>query len=338
MLKLSLKTRQILLNMFKLGAGVTAAILSAEEIGLVNIYSAGSIALITLLTSKWDSLKTSGWRIATYFLTVAVTFVLEKVTDHPVICFGLAVSVIYLFCELFNIRSVLAVNGVICSHFIASQNFTFGMILNEFLIVLIGVICAILFNQLYSKKAVRSELQRRMIKAEQELSAWLDSLADQLESGKRPLPSLSGYEKELSSDWELAKDFDDNSWSSYSDYYKKYFTMRLRQVQVLENLDWELDHFSSMPAQTKIITGYIRYLVQFIYETHLPVQQEEELQRLLSILKSEELPKTREEFENRSILYHVLMTLEEFIILKEKFIRDLSPEQIRIYWSDSSKR
>ncbi len=130
MLKLSLKTRQILLNMFKLGAGVTAAILSAEEIGLVNIYSAGSIALITLLTSKWDSLKTSGWRIATYFLTVAVTFVLEKVTDHPVICFGLAVSVIYLFCELFNIRSVLAVNGVICSHFIASQNFTFGMILN----------------------------------------------------------------------------------------------------------------------------------------------------------------------------------------------------------------
>ncbi len=200
------------------------------------------------------------------------------------------------------------------------------------------MICAILFNQLYSKKAVRSELQRRMIKAELELSAWLDSLADQLESGKRPLPSLSGYEKELSSDWELAKDFDDNSWSSYSDYYKKYFTMRLRQVQVLENLDWELDHFSSMPAQTKIITGYIRYLVQFIYETHLPVQQEEELQRLLSILKSEELPKTREEFENRSILYHVLMTLEEFIILKEKFIRDLSPEQIRIYWSDSSKR
>lgn len=333
---MSLKTRQIIMTTAKLGIGVIAAVIIAWELHLMNIYSAGSIALITLLTSKWDSLRTSGWRLATYFITVAVTFLLEMVIPYPIICFGLAISVIYVICELLEIRSVVAVNGVICSHFVASQNFTFEMIVNEFLIVLIGVVCAIIFNQFYSEKTVRKELVKRMRKAEKELSDWLNSLADQLENGKRPLPSLKDYERKLTAAWELANDFDDNSWSSSADYYKEYFTMRLRQVQVLQNLDWELEHLSTQPRQTRIIAEYIRYLVQFIYETHLPVKQEEELQRLLAHLKQEELPKTREEFENRSILFHVLMTLEEFITLKERFIRDLSPAQKRVYWKQNN--
>lgn len=333
-MNVSLQTQQIILNMLKLGMGVISAVGIAWEIGLLNIYSAGSIALITLLTSKWDSLRTSLWRLVTYFFTVGVTFLLAKIIPWPIVCFGLAIMFIYLFCDLLRIRSVVAVNGVICSHFVASGSFTVEMIINEFLLVLIGVICALVFNHVYSEKAVRKEMNRRIQKDEEALANWLSVLADQLESGKRPLPSLKNYEKQLQADAKLAMEFDGNSWSKHSDYYKSYFGMRLKQVQVLQNLEWAMLHFSNQPRQTKTIAEYIRYLVSFIFETHFPIQQEKELKRLLANLKTEDLPKSREEFENRSVLYHVLLTLQEFITLKEQFIKGLSNDQKKAYWSD----
>lgn len=67
--------------------------------------------------------------------------------------------------------------------------------------------------------------------------------------------------------------------------------MRLKQVQVLQNLEWAMLHFSNQPRQTKTIAEYIRYLVSFIFETHFPIQQEKELKRLLANLKTEDLPK-----------------------------------------------
>lgn len=270
-MNVSLQTQQIILNMLKLGMGVISAVGIAWEIGLLNIYSAGSIALITLLTSKWDSLRTSLWRLVTYFFTVGVTFLLAKIIPWPIVCFGLAIMFIYLFCDLLRIRSVVAVNGVICSHFVASGSFTVEMIINEFLLVLIGVICALVFNHVYSEKAVRKEMNRRIQKDEEALANWLSVLADQLESGKRPLPSLKNYEKQLQADAKLAMEFDENSWSKHSDYYKSYFGMRLKQVQVLQNLEWAMLHFPISPDRLKPLQNifailfllYLRLTFQF---------------------------------------------------------------------------
>lgn len=37
-------------------------------------------------------------------------------------------------------------------------------------------------------------------------------------------------------------------------------------------------------------------------------------------MKKEPLPVTREEFESRALLYHILMDLEEFLIEKKRFV------------------
>jgi len=50
------------------------------------------------------------------------------------------------------------------------------------------------------------------------------------------------------------------------------------------------------------------------------------LERLYSILahmKEQELPKSRDEFESRAILYHVLMDMEDFLLIKKRFVDNL---------------
>ena len=49
-------------------------------------------------------------------------------------------------------------------------------------------------------------------------------------------------------------------------------------------------------------------------------------------MRKGKLPATREEFENRAILYHILMDLEDFLLRKKKFVQGLSQKQKELYW------
>lgn len=55
----------------------------------------------------------------------------------------------------------------------------------------------------------------------------------------------------------------------------------------------------------------------------MPGEQLLKLQAVFDHMKQEPMPVTREEFENRAILYHVLMDLEEFLFVKQRFYEAL---------------
>ena len=46
----------------------------------------------------------------------------------------------------------------------------------------------------------------------------------------------------------------------------------------------------------------------------------EGLERILEGMKKEEMPKSREEFEARAVLFYILKQLEEFLKLKNEFL------------------
>ena len=50
------------------------------------------------------------------------------------------------------------------------------------------------------------------------------------------------------------------------------------------------------------------------------------------------VPKTREEFEGRALLYHILMDLEEFLVYKKRFVNGLDEKKLRIYWKQEMEQ
>ena len=62
-------------------------------------------------------------------------------------------------------------------------------------------------------------------------------------------------------------------------------------------------------------------------------EQIKHLEALLNSFKEDELPKTHEEFENKAILYHILMDLEDFLLRKQKFVQGISDKQKELYWN-----
>ena len=73
-----------------------------------------------------------------------------------------------------------------------------------------------------------------------------------------------------------------------------------------------------MCIRDRVIADYIMYVKPHVEEMNIPSMQIERLEKIFRDMKEEPLPKTREEFENRAVLYHILMDLEEFLIFKKR--------------------
>ena len=74
------------------------------------------------------------------------------------------------------------------------------------------------------------------------------------------------------------------------------------------------------------------YLREYVKEINNPEELERRLQGIFEGMKQEELPKSREEFESRALLYHILMDLESFLSYKRIFVEKLDKEQMDRYW------
>ena len=81
-----------------------------------------------------------------------------------------------------------------------------------------------------------------------------------------------------------------------------------------------------------MISEYVFYLVDYVVEINSPDMQIDRLNEIFENMRNEELPKTREEFENRALLYHILMDIQDFLLCKANFVNELDETQLKRYW------
>ena len=63
-----------------------------------------------------------------------------------------------------------------------------------------------------------------------------------------------------------------------------------------------------------------------------PDEQIARLEEIFADMKKESLPESREEFEARAVLYHILMDIEEFLLFKKRFAESLDEKKLERYW------
>ena len=109
--------------------------------------------------------------------------------------------------------------------------------------------------------------------------------------------------------------------------------MRRQQCVVLQDIYKKIVSLSFIPPQALQISEFIRNISISFGESNNARDLLDELAILTSEMKNSSLPVTREEFENRAVLYMILTDLEYFLQLKRDFSDSLSEEQIKKYWN-----
>lgn len=333
------KYRKVLLLSVKIGLGSSIAILIAQALHLEYAVSAGTVTLLTLMTTKWETIKLSVSRFITFAITILLGWVIFSYATYMWIAYGILLTMVVFIAEFFGLRATISVNSVVAAHLVSSQDLSLAAVRNEFLLVLIGVVIAIILNLFHSNITHQRQIIADMRDTENKLQAILIELAVYL-SGKEMQENvwdnICALENQLDSYTQSAREYQNNTFQSHPEYYISYFEMRHKQCHILQNLHDEMRRILTIPKQAEVISEYLLYLADYVIETNSPHRQVERLNEIFEDMKNEELPKTREEFENRAILYHVLMDIQDFLMCKADFVINLDDKQLHLYWKSRS--
>ena len=201
--------------------------------------------------------------------------------------------------------------------------------------MLIGIVFAFLLNMLQNNREEQQNFAKRIHKLEKRMQQVIEEIAKYLSnqpSRKSLWQELAAIEVQLRNFMEDAYEYEGNTYGEDAAYYARYFEMRLNQCRILHNLQNEMRKIKSVPIQAEIVAEYIRYMGQYVIELNKPALQLRRLEEIFLKMKDEPLPVSRAEFENRAILYHILMDLEDFLLEKKRFIDDEG--RIPTYTSD----
>ncbi|MBP3609321.1 MAG: hypothetical protein J6J42_03175 [Lachnospiraceae bacterium] len=320
------RVKRICSKSLKIAVGSGLAIVAANILGLKYDIFAGTITLLTILTTKWETIRLSLYRVVTFLFSVVVCFLVFNHLGGGWLEYGVFVLIMVFFCEAMGWGATISVNAVIGAHFFTEADFSWQFIVNELQLLLIGITIAVVLSLYSNNRGTQKKVLRDMQYVEERLQEILTHMASYLR--KEPLKhsvwaDINELEAKVKDYIEDAYEYNNNSFSNHPEYYIDYFEMRLLQIDELHSLHYEMKKMQSMPKQAEVVAEFMDFVTESIGKMHALDMQLERLYAILEQMKQEKLPQSREEFESRAILYHVLMDLEDFLLIKKRFVDNL---------------
>lgn len=306
----------------KFTAAALLSIVLAKELGLLYAPTAGIITILSIQNTKRSTLKTAAKRSMAFAAAVFLSWFCFWGLGYTVFAFGVYLFLFSTLCFICGWVEAVAMVSVLVTHFLTEGTMEWKILLNETGLFVIGTGTGIAFNSVLRRKEeefyILADLTDTEIKGVlKRMSQWL--LVED-KSGYRDL-CFAELEKKADKAKKKAYENWENTLFS-SDYIEiDYIEMRERQITVLRHMYNSIKMLKGMPAQTNKVAQIIS-TVERDYRRGNPVDGLiQELEQIFEDMKKEKLPQTREEFEDRAVLYYIMKQLDELLKYKQEFMR-----------------
>lgn len=295
------------------------AILIATQLHLLYATAAGIIAILSVGNTKKTSLKSGLGRVLSLGLAIVLSFICFMILGFHPWAFGAFLLVFIPLSVRFNLADAIVVNSVLITHFLVEKSFSWQMILNETLLMTIGVGLALLLN-LYmpdNEKQLKEDIKA----IEEDFRTIIFAMAAHLNLEKMaPLDDAClDLRAKLRAALNQAHIHQKNQWISEEDYYSDYFSMRLAQLRILRDM-------VNLLIEIDIDGLFVDELRKVLISTAENFAEENDgklilwqIEAVYQNYRQKPLPQTREEFENRALLFQFLQSFRSFIEIKAIF-------------------
>lgn len=306
----------------KTGLGTALAMIIAQLLKLKFYPSAGVITILSIQNTKRKSLKVASQRVMACFIGLTIAGVLFEFIGFNAVVFGLFMIIFIPIAVKFKISEGIVMSSVLATHFLTEGKITTNLVLNEIGLIIIGVGVALLLN-LYmpdisnSIKNDQKYIEERMRKIFLEMAESLQKLSVSLKEDIL----FKDLENKLYETRKKAYINLNNYFTVDESYYVKYMEMRINQFECMKRMREHFQRFFMTYEQTEMIAKLTQKIGENLHEDNPCDALLEDLTNLREELKESELPTTREEFENRAMLYQFLNDMEEFLVIKRDFYK-----------------
>ena len=322
-----------MLKLIKIAAGSVASIFLADMLGLSYSTAAGIITLLTIQDTARETITISVKRICAFLLATLLAYVIFHLVGYHVFAYGIFLFLFIACCMPLRLGAAVSTNAVLATHYLLEKDMPVSLIGNEALLLLIGAGIGTLLNLYMPGRG--KEIRAMQKTLEEDLRTVLLRMAEYSKKEDRSDYTGSCFDKlqaDILAGKKQAFAYMNNTFFQESKYFIDYMNMREQQTVVLRDIYKKIIHIRSLLPQAKQVSG-------LLYETAVTFGESNNARELLSSLsgvlrqmKDSPLPVTREEFEDRAVLYGILMDLEYFLQLKKEFADGMTQEQVRRYW------
>ena len=319
-----------ILKSLKVSVAAILAIFIAAELGLKYSATAGIITVLSIQNTKRETLKSAENRWVAFVFAMTLAWLCYTIMGFTLPAYALYLFLFAILCYVAGLGEALVMNSVLVSHYLAEQSMTMGMFMNELLLFVIGAGLGILVNLHLQPK-----------------NQQFDRLAKNVDEGiKTMIRSMAGLLKTKDFEFDFQKGFFEvetairdaklcaaanynNSLTTESTLELDYVRMREQQSIVLQSMYENVKKISYLPKQAEQIADLLKEIEDKFHRNNTVEELLNKLENLFDDMESQELPKTREEFEARAILFYIMMQIKNVLLLKREFVLELDKKDRR---------
>lgn len=309
---------------FKIALAAVLSIVTANILQLKYAITAGIITVLSIQNTKKETLITARNRALAFVCALFLA-------DISFYLFGFTITafIIYLFffaflCNWAKWSEAIAMDSVLISHFLTEKSFSADILINELLLFIVGTVFGIIINLHLHKR--EKEFEELAQKVDLEIKGILYRMAQNI--AKEDKQEYDGkcfiiLEESLQKAKTCALTNWNNTLWNESKYEIEYIKMRENQTRILKNIYQSITMLKSTPKQIEMITDFIRQIEQEYHRDNDVSNLLEKLSNSFAKVEKQDLPKTREEFEARAVLFYIMKQFEDFLRCKYEFSQEV---------------
>lgn len=322
-----------MLKLIKIAVGSVAAIFLADLLGLKYSTAAGIITLLTIQDTARETITISVKRVYAFLLATFLACMVFRLAGYHVFAYGVFLFLFIAACMPLRLGAAVSTNAVLATHYLLEKNMSPSLIGNEALLLLIGAGIGTLLNLYMPGKGKEIRAMQRTL--EEGLRLVLLRMSEYIKKEDRSDYTGACFDRlqaDISAGEKQAFAYMNNTFFQESKYFIEYMNMREQQTVVLWEIYKKIVSIRRILPQTEQVSDLLHETAVSFGESNNARGLQAKLSEVLGQMKDSPLPATREEFEDRAVLYSILMDLEYFLQLKRDFADALTEEQVRRYW------
>lgn len=308
----------------KITLGVVVAIIIAQALNMEFYMSVGTIVIVSMLSSKRQSISLAATRLLAALFSLALSSLMFTVLGFSLPVFALYILTFTYLMYMFDSKIAIVLNVVLVMHIYSLEEISFPILLNEFGLMFLGVVVALVFNSFILD--IEDELIGYQKDAEQLFDSIFKNmgncLINQCEIGLVS-EDLDELDQVLSKGKSRAYKYLNSYYIQENNYYVEYFIMRKQQYYIIKTMQAFIRLKFLNQTEVKLLKDFTDNFVNNTKILNTCQSQMEMLEEINYYFTYEsELPSTHLQLENRIALQQYLYSLKELVSAKMRFIEN----------------
>ena len=314
--------KELIYKSVKITIGLIMAIYIADLLSLQFTTTAGVITMLSVLDTRKQTFIIGIKRISLGIVSVLISSLIFNLFGHSLI--SLSLFLLVFIPSLIKIKSTesLVMSTVLVTHIYSIQEVTGQIMLNEVLILLIGIVVAWILNihMINKERDIKLAQTRTETLIREILYKMQDQLLNTCDLCQQE-DLLASLDQTLTKGMNLAIEHNNNYLMKDIPYYIRYFQMRRQQYLLLSNMQKYFNRVFITQDMVKPLSDFTKKLAEEFNEFNSGEELIEETKRLLVFYREQKLPTDRKEFEHRAILFLYLYDMIHFVEIKNSFMK-----------------